>query len=56
MSKKEQTFSGGGTEHPVFREKDWYKDKIVKMVFEIEDVWILEQIYKIVVNITEEGD
>jgi hypothetical protein len=34
----------------------WYKEKIVEMVGEIEDVWILEQIHKFVINMTEEGD
>lgn len=34
----------------------WYREKIVEMVGEIEDVWILEQIHKFVINMTEEGD
>ncbi len=36
-------------------EAEEYKKKIAAMVGRIEDVWILEQIHKIVVNITEEG-
>ncbi len=34
----------------------WYRKKIVEMVGQIEDVWILEQIHKFVINMTEEGD
>ncbi len=34
----------------------WYRKKIVEMVGQIKDVWILEQIYKFVINMTEEGD
>lgn len=34
----------------------WYREKIVEMVGKIEDVWILEQIHKFVINMTEEGD
>lgn len=34
----------------------WYREKIIEMVGQIEDVWILEQIYKFVINMTEEGD
>lgn len=33
-----------------------YKQEIIEMVGQIKDVWILEQMYKIVINITEEGD
>lgn len=39
-----------------YRGVKWYKEKIVEMVGEIEDVWILEQIHKFVINMTEEGD
>lgn len=31
----------------------WYREKIVWMVEQIEDVWILEQILKCIVNITK---
>lgn len=31
----------------------WYREKIVEMVGKIEDVWILEQILKCIVNITK---
>ena len=34
----------------------WYKEKILEMVGQIEDVWIFKQIYKFVINMTEEGD
>ncbi len=32
------------------------RKKIVEMVGQIEDLWILEQIHKFAVNMTEEGD
>lgn len=34
----------------------WYKKKIINIVNQIEDVWILEQIHKFVINMTKEGD
>ena len=34
----------------------WYRKKIVEMVGQIEDVWILEHIHKFVIHMTEEGD
>ena len=46
----------GKNEAKVFKEKEWYREKIVEMVEQIEDVWILEQIHKFVINMTEEGD
>lgn len=53
--KKEQMFSGGGTDHPVFREREWYRGKIVDIVNQIGDIWILEQIHKFAINMTKEG-
>ncbi len=35
---------------------EWYRREIFEMINKIEDVWILEQIHKIVINITEEGN
>ncbi len=32
-----------------------YKKKIIEMVKEIEDLWILEQIFKFITNMTKEG-
>lgn len=37
-------------------ERKWYRERIIEMVREVEDVWILEQICKFVVNMTDEGD
>lgn len=42
--ENEQMFRGGGT---------YYRDKIIEMVGQIEDVWILEQILKCIINITK---
>lgn len=37
----------------ITREKDWYREKIVEMINNIEDLWILEQILKCIINITK---
>lgn len=37
-----------------FREKDYYKDKITELVEKIENPWILEQILRVIINITKE--
>lgn len=37
-----------------FREKDYYKEKIIELVEKIENQWILEQILRVVINITKE--
>lgn len=34
----------------------WYREKIVEMSNQIEDIWILEQIHKFIINMTKEGD
>lgn len=34
-------------------EEEFYKEKIIEMVKKIEDVWILEQILKCIINITK---
>lgn len=34
---------------------DEFKEKIIQMIHGISDSWILEQIYKFVVNMTKEG-
>lgn len=34
---------------------DEYKEKIIQMIHRISDSWVLEQIYKFVVNMTKEG-
>ncbi len=33
----------------------WYREKITEMISQIEDIWILEQIHKFIVNMTKEG-
>lgn len=56
--KKEQMFRGGGTEHtenPVFKEKNWYQNKIIDTVSQINDEWILTSIYDFIVGMTKEG-
>lgn len=35
------------------KEKEFYKEKIIKMVNAIDSIWILEQILKFVKNITK---
>lgn len=47
---------GGVDKQAVFREKEWYREKITEIVAEIKDVWILKQIFRFVVNMTEEGN
>lgn len=37
-----------------FREKDYYKEKIIELVEKIENPWILEQILRVIINITKE--
>ena len=40
----------------MLKEKEFYKEKIVEMVKEINDTWLLEQIFRFIHNITKEGD
>ncbi len=47
---------GGVDKQPVFREKEWYREKIAEMVAEIKDVWILKAIHNFIVGMTKEGD
>lgn len=42
---KNRTKVLGGTKNPVFREKDWYKEKIIKMVNQIDNETTLKKIY-----------
>ena len=57
MSQNRTNVCGGGGSNPaIFREKDWYKEKIIEMVGQVEDAWILEQIYRFAINMTEEGN
>lgn len=44
----EKSISGGGVK--------WHREKIAEMVNQIEDIWILEQIHKFIINMTKEGD
>lgn len=37
-----------------FREKDYYKEKIIELIGKIENPWILEQILRVVINIMKE--
>lgn len=39
----------------VFKEREAYKEKILMMLEEVNDEWILKQIYRTIVNITKEG-
>ncbi len=32
-----------------------YREKIIEMMGKIEDIWILRQIYRFIINITKEG-
>lgn len=34
----------------------WYRQQILSMVEKINDIWILEQIHKFIINMTKEGD
>lgn len=61
QSKNEQMFSGGGggtgyTENPVFRERDWYRQKIIDKVSQINDAWVLKSIHDFVAGMTKEGN
>lgn len=57
--EKEQMFAGGGTgytKNPAFREKLWYQQKIIEIVSQINDEWILKSIHDFVVGMTKEGN
>ena len=44
--KNKQMFSGGGgAGYPLFREKDWYRKKIIEISNRINDEKILKRIY-----------
>lgn len=43
--KTEQMFRGGGTGRPLFKEKDWYRKKIIEMSNQITDEKFLKRIY-----------
>lgn len=34
----------------------WYKEKIIEMVEQIEDAWILKAIHNFIVGMAKEGD
>lgn len=36
-----------------FNEKEWYRERIIEMVGQIENIWILGQIVKFIENITK---
>lgn len=55
-SENKKIISGGVDKQPVFREKEWYREKIAEMVAEIKDVWILKAIHNFIVGMTKEGD
>ena len=38
------------------QEVKWYREKIVDMVSQIEDVWILKVIYNFVIGMKKEGE
>lgn len=45
-NQKSENFVGGGVENKGnFKEKDWYREKIIEMVKQIEDSLILKLIY-----------
>lgn len=39
----------------VFRSKEFYREKIIKMVKKNENEWLLGQIYRFIKNMTKEG-
>lgn len=39
----------------VLKEKEAYKKRIIDMVENINDEWILKQIYRMIINIAKEG-
>ena len=41
----EQMFSGGGAGYPLFKEKNWYREKIIEMSNQITDEKFLKRIY-----------
>lgn len=43
--KQTNVLGGGGTGYPLFREKDWYMEKIIEMSNRINDEKILKRIY-----------
>lgn len=34
---------------------EYYREKIIEIIQKIEDVWLLEQIYRCIVSIVKEG-
>lgn len=55
-SQINKNLSGGVDKQSIFREKEWYMEKIVEIVDQIDDIWILNQIHKFAINMTKEGD
>lgn len=47
-NKENENLFGGGVK--------WYRQQILSMVEKIDDIWILEQIHKFIINMTKEGD
>lgn len=35
---------------------DWYRKNIIDAVNSIDDIWILRELYKMILHITKEGD
>lgn len=40
----------------MFREEEFYREKIIDMVNQIENVWILKTIHNFIVGMTKEGN
>lgn len=38
------------------KEKEYYKNKIICIVKEIDDLWVLQLLLRTIIHITKEGD
>lgn len=45
VQKQTNVLGGGGTDHPAFRERDWYMEKIIEISSQITDKKFLKRIY-----------
>ena len=46
---------GEESKNSSIRAKEFYRERIIEMAKEIHDTWILNQIYRFIINITKEG-
>lgn len=52
--KMEKSVWGGvKKDREILREKEWYREKIVEMVNQINNSWILNEIIRFIENITK---